>query len=44
MLYRIAGGITFLIIAVAALGIAAVPSLVLGLFAALAGIGLLAGI
>lgn len=44
MLYRICGGIFFLLMAISLLGFGAVPNLVTGVFALLAGIGLLAGI
>jgi hypothetical protein len=43
MVYRICGGITFLLIAIDNFGYS-IPPLVIAIFALLAGIGLLAGI
>lgn len=43
-IYRIAGGIGIILLALPLLGILAVPSLVTGLFLLVAGIALLAGL
>ncbi len=44
MIYRIFGGIAFVLIALNAFGIASVPAIVLGIFSIVAGVALLAGI
>lgn len=44
MLYRVCGGIFFLLYALQAFGVVAIPEIVVGIFALLAAIGLLAGI
>ncbi len=43
-IYRISGGIAFILLALPLLGIAAIPALVTGLFCLVAGIALLAGL
>lgn len=43
MIYRIAGGIYLALVGLSLLGLMAVPSMVLGIFALVAGIALLAG-
>lgn len=42
MIYRISGGITFILIALQAFGLS-LPAIVLGIFALIAGVSLLAG-
>lgn len=44
MVYRITGGIAFLLIGLTYLGVAAIPSSVTGVFTLIAGIALLVGI
>ncbi len=44
MIYRIFGGITFILISLDAFGVPNLPKIVLGIFALVAGIALLAGI
>jgi len=44
MVYRITGGITFLLLGLQAFGVGVIPGVIVGIFALVTGVSLLAGV